>query len=76
MDPKVTRHISANLEELNEKIAKLLKDPSEIIDNTSFNVDSMGLSELKAFAERGMGFFFVLFRFFLLSKIKLMIFNT
>ncbi|OBZ85755.1 TBC1 domain family member 10A [Choanephora cucurbitarum] len=53
MDPKVTRHISANLEELNEKIAKLLKDPSEIIDNTSFNVDSMGLSELKAFAERG-----------------------
>ncbi|KAI8369716.1 rab-GTPase-TBC domain-containing protein [Blakeslea trispora] len=53
MDPKVTRHISANLEELNEKIAKLLKDPSEIIDNTLFNVDNMGLSELKAFAERG-----------------------
>lgn len=53
MDAKVTRHTSTNLEEINEKIAKLLKDPAEAIDNVSIDVDSMSLTELKAFAERG-----------------------
>ncbi len=54
MEPKITRHTSANLEELNEKIARLLKDPAEALDNASIDVDSMSLAELKAFAEKGM----------------------
>lgn len=53
MDTKVTRHTSTNLEELNEKIALLLKDPSEALTNASVNIDSMTLTELKEFAENG-----------------------
>lgn len=50
---KLTRHTSANLEEINEKIAQLLKDPSEALDNSPIDVDAMSLADLKAFAERG-----------------------
>jgi predicted YcjX-like family ATPase len=53
MDPKVTRHVSTNLEELNEKIARLLKDPAEAIEFASINIDAMTLPQLKAFAEEG-----------------------
>jgi uncharacterized protein YlaN (UPF0358 family) len=53
MDPKATRHVSTNLEELNEKIAQLLKDPAEAIEFASINIDAMTLPQLKAFAEEG-----------------------
>jgi len=53
MEAKLTRHTSTNLEELNEKIARLLKDPAEALDNSPINIDTMTLSELKEFAEKG-----------------------
>jgi hypothetical protein len=53
MDIKVTRHISTNLEEINDKIAKLLKDPLEAFEHASIDVDAMPLLELRAFAENG-----------------------
>lgn len=61
MESKVTKHTSTNLEELNEKIARLLKDPSEAIVNASINVDAMTLQQLKEFAENGE---FLLFHIF------------
>lgn len=53
MDPKVTRHVSTNLEELDEKIAQLVKDPAEAIEFASINIDAMTLPQLKTFAEEG-----------------------
>lgn len=53
MEAKVTRHTSTNLEELEEKIALLLKDPSEALTHASVNIDSMTLTQLKEFAENG-----------------------
>lgn len=53
MESKVTKHTSTNLEELNEKIAQLLKDPAEAIENASINIDAMTLPQLKEFAEKG-----------------------
>lgn len=53
METKLTRHTSTNLEELNEKIAQLLKDPAEALDNSPINIDTMTLSQLKEFAENG-----------------------
>lgn len=53
METKLTRHTSTNLEELNEKIAQLLKDPAEALDNSPISIDTMTLSQLKEFAENG-----------------------
>lgn len=53
MEAKLTRHTSTNLQELNEKIARLLEDPAEALDNSPINIDTMTLSELKDFAEKG-----------------------
>lgn len=49
----VTKHTSTNLEEINKKIARLLKDPADALNNTSINVDEMSLHQLKEFAENG-----------------------
>lgn len=61
MDTKVTRHTSTNLEEINEKIAQLLKDPAEAMDHASINIDAMTLTQLKEFAENGTFISFILF---------------
>lgn len=53
MESKLTKHTSTNLEELDAKIAKLLRDPSDAIVNASINVDAMTLQQLKEFAENG-----------------------
>lgn len=55
MDVKAARHTSMDLEDLQEKIANLLKDPAEALDYAPVDVDSMSLAELKEFAERGTG---------------------
>ncbi|KAL1928923.1 hypothetical protein VTP01DRAFT_1982 [Rhizomucor pusillus] len=53
MDVKATRHTSTNLEDLQEKIAELLKDPAEALDYAPVDVDNMSPAELKEFAEKG-----------------------
>ena len=53
METKVTRHLSTNLEELNERIKQLLKDPADALSHASINIDAMTLTELKEFAENG-----------------------
>ncbi|KAI8142757.1 hypothetical protein BJV82DRAFT_137089 [Fennellomyces sp. T-0311] len=53
MDVKMTRHVSTDLEKINKKIAQILRDPSDAFDQASVDIDSMTLSELKAFAEQG-----------------------
>ena len=49
----MTRHISTDLEKIGKKIAQILCDPSDAFDQASVDVDSMTLSERKAFAEQG-----------------------
>lgn len=49
----MTRHTSTDLEELNDKIKRLLRDPGDAFDQASVDVDSMTVPELKAFAEQG-----------------------
>ena len=49
----MTRHVSTDLEKINRKIARILRDPSDAFDQASVDIDAMTLSELKAFAEQG-----------------------
>ncbi|KAI8080026.1 rab-GTPase-TBC domain-containing protein [Halteromyces radiatus] len=53
MDIKATRHTSTNLEEINERIERILKDPSTLENDKSIDLYSLTLPELKAFAEQG-----------------------
>ncbi|ORZ00269.1 rab-GTPase-TBC domain-domain-containing protein [Syncephalastrum racemosum] len=53
MDVKTTRHTSANLDEINARIAEILKDPVDILGQASFKLESLTLPELKDFAEQG-----------------------
>ncbi|CDH53403.1 tbc1 domain family member 10a-like [Lichtheimia corymbifera JMRC:FSU:9682] len=53
MDVKMTRHTSTDLEQINDKIKRLLRDPGDAFDQASVDVDSMTVPELKAFAEQG-----------------------
>jgi hypothetical protein len=49
----LSKHTSTNLEALDLKIARLLRDPSEIFEHVAINVDAMTMTELKDFAENG-----------------------
>ena len=49
----MTRHISTDLEKIGKKIAQILRDPGDAFDQASVDIDSMTLSERKAFAEQG-----------------------
>ncbi|KAI7863462.1 rab-GTPase-TBC domain-containing protein [Spinellus fusiger] len=53
MGMKTTRHTSADFDEINRRIARLLKDPSDAMDHAPIDIDAMSLSDLKAFAEQG-----------------------
>ncbi|KAI9015789.1 rab-GTPase-TBC domain-containing protein [Phycomyces nitens] len=53
MGIKTTRHTSTDFDEINRKIARLLKDPSDAMDQAPIDIDAMSLSDLKAFAEQG-----------------------
>ncbi|OAD73610.1 hypothetical protein PHYBLDRAFT_168049 [Phycomyces blakesleeanus NRRL 1555(-)] len=53
MGIKTTRHTSTDFDEINKKIARLLKDPSDAMDQAPIDIDAMSLSDLKAFAEQG-----------------------
>ncbi|KAG0165765.1 hypothetical protein DFQ28_005993 [Apophysomyces sp. BC1034] len=53
MDVKTTRHISTDLDEINKRIAQVLKDPSDALSQAQIDVDSMSRPEMKEFAEQG-----------------------
>ncbi|KAI8330600.1 hypothetical protein BC941DRAFT_168049 [Chlamydoabsidia padenii] len=53
MDIKATRHTSTNLEELTERIERILKDASQLENDKSIDLNTLTLPELKAFAEQG-----------------------
>ncbi|ORX48851.1 RabGAP/TBC [Hesseltinella vesiculosa] len=53
MDIKATRHVSTNLEEINDKIARILQDSKVMTIDKDIDLDNLSLPELKEFAEKG-----------------------